>query len=391
MFGEEAKTQIQNILLFLKMLKNQFLYLFIFLPLGFYYLYKKQKNIFIFLSLILFFNLIAIFVYKIIPELTDHEAYFLPAYTVLALFISYGLFFIYKKLKSKTLHLVFYSVVIILILFFLKINYFYITMRNYFFAYDYARNVFLQIPDNSILFNQVDYNVFPLWYLQYVEERRPDLCTFALLFLTRPWYVETLLKKYPYVKPPDNLYKFYKEVFFDLVNNNLDKNIYYTFSKDAEIEIPYQDNLKKIGILFKVLPSGSLQEEEKLFTFDYNYRSIFDKNIYKDIWAREVMLVYGYYYAYLGEELIRKNRIAEAISMLHKSLKFDNKNASYIAALASAYLINKDYNKALEYFKKAYEFQQSKDYLRNIVFCLHKLGKKDKAQEYLKQMKKISP
>ncbi|GAK57413.1 hypothetical protein U27_04380 [Candidatus Vecturithrix granuli] len=63
--------------------------------------------------------------------------------------------------------------------------------RNYV-AYDYASNVLMSLQPNAILFTWGDSGAFPLWYLQIVEKKRPDVILIHVPHLSSPWYLESL-------------------------------------------------------------------------------------------------------------------------------------------------------------------------------------------------------
>jgi tetratricopeptide (TPR) repeat protein len=230
-------------------------------------------------------------------------------------------------------------------------------MSKYFFAHDYGMNVLRHLPTKTILFNQVDYNVFPLWYLQYVENVRKDIPVFSVLFLTRPWYVERMLKIYPDVKLTCNPEGHYSKIFSNIIYNNIKEfKIYFTHDfatqKDPNALMPA--NAIKEGILYTLKPQKIGKE------LPYIYRGVYDTSVYKDVWAYEVIGVYGYYYAWLGQEALQQNQYKEAIKYLNKALELDKNNASYYPNLALAYNSIQKYDDAISILEDAIELHPDK-------------------------------
>ncbi len=69
-------------------------------------------------------------------------------------------------------------------------------------AYDYGLNVLDSLPPNAVLFARGDAAVFPLWYFQYVEERRMDVAVIGVDGLPMEWVRRNLARLYPWLSVP---------------------------------------------------------------------------------------------------------------------------------------------------------------------------------------------
>ncbi|MEW6679478.1 MAG: DUF2723 domain-containing protein [bacterium] len=154
----------------LVLLLKQFLIFCVILIFGFYPLKRRNYPFFILLLSIIIVNTIfSLIIYPVEKGVIDFEAYHIPSFLSLAIFLGIGLNFIIEKKKS----LKFGVLLIPLIICF---NYYYIVDKSrFYFAYDYARNILRHLPEKTILFTYTDHEFMTLWYLKHIENRRKDI------------------------------------------------------------------------------------------------------------------------------------------------------------------------------------------------------------------------
>ncbi|MFH1861028.1 MAG: DUF2723 domain-containing protein, partial [bacterium] len=359
--------------------------------LGLWKLYRTSLRLLIFLCLIFFCNTIySLGLQKVIQGLMDHESYHLPSFMVMSILLGYGIMTVYDWVGVRyAAKKVVYCLASLLPIIPLVSYYHQADMSRYFFAHDYGMNLLQHLPKKAMMFNQVDYNVFPLWYLQYVENVRLDVPVFSVLFLTRPWYVERLLKLYPDVALTCKPTEPYGQIFSNIINNNAnDYQIYFThdFATQKDANAPMPQEAVKDGILYRL--GGKGMEKE----LTYNYRGVFDLSIYKEVWADEVVGVYGYYYAWLGQEALQGSDFPKAINYLKKAMEFDKNNVSYYHNIALSYNSQKKYTEALSILKEGLKIHADKvEIWYHLAMTYYYMQQYDEAISNLQHALSINP
>lgn len=96
------------------------------------------------------------------------------------------------------------------------------------------------------------------------------------------------------------------------------------------------DRIEKDRLLYRLklgISDTNLPKKEYIFS----YRGVFDNKANKELWAREVIYIYSYYHADLGQYYLNAQALKKAIKELEKALLFDPNNASYMGVLGATY------------------------------------------------------
>jgi len=172
-FGQSVNflTKLSFIKYFFKLAGEQFTYYMVpFILLGMLNLYKEFKKYFTFTVTLFVINsvvLLLILKFQFNPQQASVvEVYFLPAYTVMAIWLSFGFLYISKYIKYYFLT----PLIILPILF----NFNYNNKRNNFIASDYSSNILKSLPTDSHYFSSGDNQMFLLSYQQWCLKKRKD-------------------------------------------------------------------------------------------------------------------------------------------------------------------------------------------------------------------------
>jgi tetratricopeptide (TPR) repeat protein len=168
---------------------------------GLVYLVKRDKTIFVFLSLILAADVIYCLGYEIDE---DKDAYYLPAFLALTMAAGFGASWLLKSLQStkrrELLTPLRTSLLLLLIpLVALGGNFAFNNRSQYFIAQDYVHNILNSIEPNGMLLTN-DWQVYsPMLYVREIEQQRKDVIAIDVNQLRRSWYFEYLRQVYPEV------------------------------------------------------------------------------------------------------------------------------------------------------------------------------------------------
>jgi hypothetical protein len=178
---------------FIKSFPKEFYYFPLILSIfGLTRIFINQKKLFYFTILLFGFNVL----YAINYDIHDIDSYFILAYIVSAIWITFGISFFVLKFKKVGLQIAFVSLLIAIIPLFA--NYSENDESSNYYVKDYTENVLKYAKPNSlILSHQWDFFVSPSIYFQYVKGERPDVIIIDKELLRRSWYIRHIQIHFP--------------------------------------------------------------------------------------------------------------------------------------------------------------------------------------------------
>jgi len=309
--------------------------------------FLRRKILFLFFLLIFIVNILHCIRYTIV-NICD---YYIPSFILSAILIGFGLSFIIRLIPLKPIPFLF----LLLPLIPYQTYHFQNNRTKFYFAYDYGMNILRPLKKEAIIFSYGDYDAFPLWYLQYVEERKRDIASLTWMFLACDWHIESIKRlhskiSFLFEKIP------YKELKYQniggVINERLNKIIASNFNKfpiyaghGIRQEKGIADNFLLIpdGLFFRLLPKKEERLTEGLKKAKIAF--LFQGKGFKDRVASDVWKNYALIYNEMGN-LYRQKNVNVAILEYKKALNID---PSYLAPrlnLAFAYISEKRYEEA---------------------------------------------
>ncbi len=143
------------------------------------------------------------------PQPRERDYVFVGSYFAFAVWIGLGVTSVLEWLKESfanktTVRNALAGVFIVLFLVIAPVN---LLAFNYethdrtgnYVAYDYSYNILQTCEPDAVIFTNGDNDTFPLWFLQYVYDIRPDVRVVNLSLLNTPWYIKQLKHQEPRV------------------------------------------------------------------------------------------------------------------------------------------------------------------------------------------------
>ena len=161
--------------------------------------YKRDRTAFWFLLLIVLADLAYSLSYEIAE---DKDAYYLPAFTSIAIAAGLGIHWLIQLAASRrspvwTPSVAVATTIVLTSATAFAANWPFNNRRHDFIADDYVENLFSTIAPNGLLLTQDWQVASPMWYLQEVERRRPDVKAIDINLLRRSWYFDYLNHAHP--------------------------------------------------------------------------------------------------------------------------------------------------------------------------------------------------
>ena len=246
----------------------------------FYGLVYRNKIINYFLMLLIIYLLVPLF-YSII----DIDAYFLPVYYIILIFISIGIYFLLKVISRDFYKKIFVAGLILLVSSQFYFNYHRVDQSEVYLEEDYFKSIVKHIEDNSVVINYSSWLHSLSMYYQLVENIRPDVVFITYPIANEKWYAEQvnrLFAKNKLIDMNDG------EIKFILSG----RNVYLTFEMIKRVhsgELKFGDDIQFIpfGLTFKLSKKGEYVEQP----FDLYDLRFLKVNLYTNVELQEIVKI----------------------------------------------------------------------------------------------------
>jgi hypothetical protein len=100
---------------------------------------------------------------------------------------------------------------------------------RYISSYDEGMNMLKTVVKDAVILCNGDIDILPLWYLQYVEKKRPDVTTFTMQLIPYEWYRNPLFERSPSLAVPVGQDVRQETVVQKMINDHAkDRPFYFT-------------------------------------------------------------------------------------------------------------------------------------------------------------------
>lgn len=242
---------------------------------GFFILYKRRKDIFLFFLISYLINIFFVVFYNRTKQdvLYLMDIFLLPSIYVLLLISIIGILFVINNFNTNIKKYLTLLLFLVMLFFMFKRNFVLNNMHKDYFSYDYGNAILNTIDKNGIYIGDGDDNLMPVYYLQELMKKRLDIKFFTASFLIFKWGIDYYHNRYNCdydLKPYDTNNNIEKII----INNINELPVYRSsyFSRRDNLKYNYHEANK--GILIKISNKKNLFSS-KIFDL-YSYRYIYD-------------------------------------------------------------------------------------------------------------------
>jgi hypothetical protein len=374
---------------------------------GMVVVFKKDRNLFIYLAAIpLFFLAVTSFYLNLtVDRLYIMETYITPSYVSLSIFIAAGIMAaasIFGKFKpAAALVLACALAGAQIFSFFPKLD-----KSSYFFSYDYNKNMLDSLETNSVIFTTGDGIVFPTWYFKYAKNYRPDITLVGSAVLPMKWVRDSVSRQNPSLQVPrlktENIgTESTGYIINALIRLNFTKYPFY-FSYNKLEDNAMEGGLKIVprGIVYKVLPAQYayatrqyIAMQDNIWKF-YNFRGVFERRgNYTDAHITDLYLRdYSVCLNSAGTFFEENNLYPESLRYFGLAHDFSPLDHEYIYNMGNAYYNLKDIGKAVEMYNECLKLEPKYESAWfNLGVCNYKQGDYTAALEKFRKVLEINP
>ncbi|MEW6104184.1 MAG: DUF2723 domain-containing protein, partial [bacterium] len=378
----------------LNLFMYQFRWYFIFLGIAcFIFLFAKRLTCGAYLFLMIVTNFLIAIRYNI-PNIED---YYILSFLLFSILVGLCVYFLYSLfctlwykflphyylILCKTIFCVFFLILPVLQF---KEHYYSSAYFNHYISYDHGRNLLKYVKEKAVIFLEGNENVFPFWYLHYVEHLKSSCVPIVIFFLWKDQllqdqpYINQIKGKYPDINlttfvdknPVVSMDDFRKIRVTELIENNPRRRpIYVKFDKNLLDKY----GLIPEGILWRV-SEKKLTREELIEQMDknepiFNLQRILVKtcsskneNYHRNL----IISKYLNLFQHRGVFYVSYNKYEKAIKEFEKALRIypeDSKTWCYLGIL----YFQKDFieDKAIKAFETVLKLDPNNTYAKQML------------------------
>ena len=308
----------------------------------------------------------------------------------------------------------------------LILNYHLNDQSRYISSYDEGINMLKTVNEEGVILCNGDIDILPLWYLQYVEGKRPKVATFTMQLIPYDWYRDPLFKRFPFLSVPMRTDTYGRAdirpetVVQDMIEQHAkDRSFYFTniftapWMREKNQALPEgflwrMISTKNLNFAFTSGRLNLLWDTYRLRNMDAPTRGYWDE--YTDVMKDSYGIGYDFtgYFAYmnkmpdlalwsfnnalnyrqpqtlvriymmLGETYLAMNDPAAAINNYQETLKRDPRNPYVLAKMGDAFRMMNDFTNADSAYHQALNLNpQQKEALDGLLL----LTKAEQAHE----------
>lgn len=217
---------------------------------------------------------------------------------------------------------------------------------QYYWIRDNAMNIFNSLEPNAVYFPTGDHRVFPLIYLQTVENVRPDV-----VIADKYGYIEERL----YEKMPAPMRASLSDpvtenditVIEDWIIANNPAPIY--FSKKREIKTMPDTAMLNAGLVYKVVRKGE-QSPARDYWSEYDWHTL-DPDETRGEYSADIVL--SDYHYFLGQHYFEKGQVESALEEMELAAKQIGRCKENLNNIAIVCVENKQYEAGRKYYEMA--------------------------------------
>jgi len=102
-----------------------------------------------------------------------------------------------------------------------------VDQSRYVSSYDEGMNMLKTVNRDGVIICNGDIDILPLWYLQHVVGKRPEVVVFTMQLIPYDWFRDPLFKTYPFLKVPVGYDVRPETVVQDMINQHASERSFY--------------------------------------------------------------------------------------------------------------------------------------------------------------------